>query len=246
MKSRFFRLFLLRWHRRIGLLLMGFVVMWVCSGIALNHNDDLHLEQRYISQPWLLQHYGISVPALRSFQLGQHWLSGLGGQLFLDATPLLSCEGQLLAAVSYREGIAALCDDLLLLLTSDGAVLDQVDLGRGLPEGATHLAESGGDVYLQAGETYRVDSISLGFDVTAVELSWVGPSAPPAPLRAEILRQYRGEGLSWERLLLDLHSGRILGKAGVYLVDAAAILLLLIALGGVWVWMTKPGRWHKS
>ena len=36
--------------------------------------------------------------------------------------------------------------------------------------------------------------------------------------------------------MLDLHSGRILGSWGVYLVDAAAILFMLLAITGVWLW----------
>jgi uncharacterized iron-regulated membrane protein len=47
---------------------------------------------------------------------------------------------------------------------------------------------------------------------------------------------WRGTGLSLERVLLDLHSGRILGEAGVWLVDAAALLFLLLAGSGVWLW----------
>ena len=46
----------------------------------------------------------------------------------------------------------------------------------------------------------------------------------------------RGSGLPVERVLLDLHSGRIFGKPGVYVVDAAAILFLVLAASGVWLW----------
>ena len=49
-------------------------------------------------------------------------------------------------------------------------------------------------------------------------------------------------GLPLERVLLDLHSGRIFGEAGVWLVDAAALLFLLLAGSGLWLW----GRRHAS
>jgi len=65
-------------------------------------------------------------------------------------------------------------------------------------------------------------------------------------VQRSLLDQYRGSGLSWERLLLDLHSGRLFGSVGVFIIDLAGIALLLIALSGVWVWVTKPGRWRHS
>lgn len=42
--------------------------------------------------------------------------------------------------------------------------------------------------------------------------------------------------ISAERIVLDVHSGRILGPAGPYLMDGAAIALLLLAASGIWGW----------
>ena len=47
---------------------------------------------------------------------------------------------------------------------------------------------------------------------------------------------YSGSPLSYERVLLDLHSGRIFGRVGVLVVDAAAVALLLLALSGFYMW----------
>ena len=44
------------------------------------------------------------------------------------------------------------------------------------------------------------------------------------------------------RLLGDLHSGRLFGRAGVWFVDAAAILLLLLALSGPALWWRQYRR----
>lgn len=45
-----------------------------------------------------------------------------------------------------------------------------------------------------------------------------------------------GRWISAERIVLDVHSGRILGPAGPYLMDGAAIALLLLAASGIWGW----------
>ncbi|NND54433.1 MAG: hypothetical protein HKN56_05610 [Gammaproteobacteria bacterium] len=58
----------------------------------------------------------------------------------------------------------------------------------------------------------------------------------PAELRAELERNTPGDGITVERLLLDLHSGRLIGRAGVWLADFAAVLFILLALSGLWLW----------
>ena len=45
--------------------------------------------------------------------------------------------------------------------------------------------------------------------------------------------------ISWERLLLDIHSGRVLGSLGVVLVDLMALLFMLMAASGVWIWSRR-------
>ena len=71
------------------------------------------------------------------------------------------------------------------------------------------------------------------------EVSWSEATPVPAGLEESLQAAYRGAGLPVERVLLDLHSGRILGRAGIYLVDAAAVLFLLLAMSGVWLWTRR-------
>ena len=44
---------------------------------------------------------------------------------------------------------------------------------------------------------------------------------------------WRGKGLTVERVLLDLHSGRILGKVGPLLMDLVAVFLIVLSLSGL-------------
>ncbi len=73
--------------------------------------------------------------------------------------------------------------------------------------------------------------------------AWKGersqPGVLPTGLEQDLLYLYRGKGLSLERLLLDLHSGRLLGNAGVYIVDVAALLFIFLALSGSWMWWRR-------
>jgi hypothetical protein len=66
-------------------------------------------------------------------------------------------------------------------------------------------------------------------------------SAQPLPEQLEniLLKLYRGKGLSFERMLLDLHSGRFFGGFGIYFIDLAALCLISLALNGAWMWLKK-------
>jgi len=46
--------------------------------------------------------------------------------------------------------------------------------------------------------------------------------------------------------ILDLHSGRIFGQYGVYLMDAAAIALLWLSFSGLWVWNSRRHKMRKK
>jgi len=48
-----------------------------------------------------------------------------------------------------------------------------------------------------------------------------------------------GRQISLERFLLDAHSGRFFGKYGVYVIDIAALLLLILSITGIWLWATR-------
>lgn len=58
---------------------------------------------------------------------------------------------------------------------------------------------------------------------------------------------YRGKGVSMERLVLDLHSGRLFHpKWGVYLMDASAIIMMFLGVSGIWVWWSRKLKMRRK
>jgi uncharacterized iron-regulated membrane protein len=47
---------------------------------------------------------------------------------------------------------------------------------------------------------------------------------------------YRGAGLPWSRLLLDIHTGRIFGSWEPYIIDGAAFSMLMLIGTGIYNW----------
>ena len=74
---------------------------------------------------------------------------------------------------------------------------------------------------------------------------WSGSDKLPGNLERTLIRKYRGKGLSLEKLLLDLHSGRIFGGAGVYLIDLSAIIFIILAVSGWWLWLKRRALQKK-
>ncbi|MDP3677938.1 MAG: hypothetical protein Q8R23_02450, partial [Methylotenera sp.] len=48
--------------------------------------------------------------------------------------------------------------------------------------------------------------------------------------------------LPLERIVLDLHSGRIFGRYGPLLMDVAALVLIVLSFSGVWIYLRTVRR----
>lgn len=50
---------------------------------------------------------------------------------------------------------------------------------------------------------------------------------------------YAGEILTMDRIILDLHTGRFFGEAGVWVMDIAAIAFIILSITGIVMWMRR-------
>jgi hypothetical protein len=130
----------------------------------------------------------------------------------------------------------------LTLLNRDGELIETLGNAAGVPAGMQAIGTTTDSAIAikTAHGYYLTDERFLEWSATdTVEATWSTPSATPPELTQLLQTAYRGYGLTLERILLDLHSGRILGNAGVLLVDAAAVLFLLLAISGIWLWSRR-------
>lgn len=225
-----------RWHRRAGMVAALFVVLLALSGFTLNHPGLLGLDRVMVRSPLVLGWYGIELPeTIEGYALGGHWITQVGGRLFRDATPLTACRGDLVGAVADGAGIAIGCTGELLLVTSAGELLDRIDAGYGLPVPVTALGTRDGRLLLRGPQhLYQLDSEGRVFTASAgAEPVWATPGALPQALVKQLAPEAAGDAITLERVILDLHSGRILGRWGVYWMDGVAALMILLALTGL-------------
>jgi hypothetical protein len=230
------------WHRRIGLFAMLLVIILAVTGIMLNHTDRLKLDQTYINSSWLLDWYGIKPKDEPiSYRVGQHTISSWHDQLFYDDRAITRLEQKMHGAILAEEFIIVALDNEIILLSFDGELVERVNTSLSF----SNIQRLGKKYKRPVIETsdplyYMADEHILDWDVIINEgIEWSEPYTLNEDEYDRLLVAYRGNGLKLKRVILDLHSGRIFGRYGSYLMDAAAIALLWLSLSGLWVWNSR-------
>ena len=232
--------FIHKWHRKVGITAAFFVMLLVVTGLLLNHTDKLNLQNIFVQSEKLLQWYNIQPKGqIKGFSVDQHWLSQIDGRLYFDQMELTDHIEDLYGAVRISDGFVVALDGSLLILTQSGELVERLSGSEGVPSGIKSIGLSrAGDIVIKAAHgDYIADLDTTEWqEQEGLVINWSVADEIPEKLREQLLRLYRGKGLPLERVIIDIHSGRILGQAGVLLVDFMAILFLSLAMSGVWMW----------
>ena len=228
-------------HRLIGAGAAVFIIFMVSSGLAINHSNGLGLDQRQLTQSLLLDWYGLGEPEyIHSFELGKNWLSFAGSQVYLDGGHVATLSNAI-GAVSNSDMIIAAGSNELLLLDHAGNLVERTTWsppGAGSID-AIGLLNSGVVVLKSEDQLWSADRDLLGWKQSnnIATPIWSVSAVAPAIVHKAIKEQYRGNGLSLERVLLDLHSGRIFGTIGILVYDLLALAVGLMAISGMVLWI---------
>lgn len=195
-------------HRWAGATLVAFVLFLAITGIALNHSGDLGLDRKTISWSWLLEAYGMGAP-----------------EPYAGMTAI----GELLVVGDGERAH---------VLLASGELVESLDLGSVLPGAIERVGRAAGRAVLQSdGALFRSDAEITSFEPWAAgaasHVEWSPEVQPDAPGLESIDTAWRGHGLTIERVLLDLHSGRILSLGGRLLLDVIALGLIVLSISGL-------------
>lgn len=234
-KHKFSR-FLYKFHRYTGLVVGIILLMLAVTGIALNHTGALNLEKNYVQSTLILDWYGIDTPKLHnSYSIKNHRVTQANEQIYLDASPLFKTSKTLLGATSNDSFIALAFSDSIRLLTLDGETIEQIN-----KTAIQKIAVQAEDrIYIQSqGQVYYSDDALLSWQLATQEpADWSIPSPLPVELEKQLNQSLRDNILPYERIVLDMHSGRFFGKYGVYIIDLAGIFCILLVISGTWIWL---------
>jgi hypothetical protein len=225
---------LLRWHRRVGLISALFVILLVVTGIPLHHAAQLGLTDSAVKQDWLLDFYGIKPPEqVLLSQVGEHRILQVEDAIYLDRHFVANHQSTLIAGLASSGVLIAVTRHGLLLMSEEAELVDQIEL----PIKVSGVSHDNDAIYLSDGRAlYRLTEALDDVEPAQLEqsqLSWLAvANSVTEPNAAELVQQvrqdYRSRSLNWERVVLDLHSGRLFGSLGPWIMDIAALLFLLI------------------
>jgi len=238
LKARLIR-HLREWHRRLGILAAFFLIFLSLSGIALNHTNWLTLAHQPIKTGWLLNYYGINPPKdIRFYHSGKLRLTD--NLVWLEERLLLESETPVVSLAKFQQYWIVLTSSQLSMYNIEGELLDQLDSNSGLPSDISGLSISKNSILLKSSMgTYQSDKNLIAWTQVQMikEPEWFLPEHASQQQINEATLQFKSQFLNWERIILDAHSGRILGDFGVLLMDLVALILILLSVSGLYIWV---------
>lgn len=228
-------------HRYIGAVCAFFILFLTSTGILLNHTDFLQLEKIMIKNPYLLSWYGIKPPVIKGLFFNQHWFVSDEQFLYADNRALTECS-KIINIKTQDTIIYIACSDRIILLTATLELVEIVDENAGLPTPIQAFTLNNNQlIVLVQKQQYSasLDNMTFNKDMAIFADKMPSLQSPPNNIQRAIQLLADSYSINVERVLLDIHSGRILGSAGVFFVDATGIMLLLLAMSGLYIWLKR-------
>lgn len=237
---------LYRWHRWLGLVAGILVLVLAATGPLLTHADALGLQKNWVKSELLLALYDDAAPAAppRGVKTPAGWIVGVDGMVFAGDRLIARDAGPLLGASATDRYIAVAAREAVLLMTPDGRLVERLD-GGALPGRIERAGERNDSLIVKtAGGTYRAGADFLSWSAARPEtVTWLDVDQSLDPAVAErAVANYSRHTISLHRLVADIHSGRIVGTWGPYVMDGAAVVLLILIITGFINWRGTARR----
>lgn len=240
------------WHKRAGLGAFLFMGWLGVSGIALNQSASWGLDAARVDWSWLMAVYGLHAQSPETgFKVGDHWLAVSGEHSILDGKPLSMQVkppiGIVTSGDSAHQILLVASYDGVLLLKPDGSRIDELQAGLMLP--VSSLQRIGTSevnpamAVIEDKDLYgSTDGESWTKIAAKTKVRWAEPAALTADQRKQF-EKYARPSVAVEQLLIDMHSGRLFGRLGPYVIDLVGLLALWLSISGVWMmWRTNQAR----
>ena len=230
------------WHRYIGVTVSLFVIILSATGLFLNFSDTLKLNKTHTSTSWLLNHYNIGNFSVTSYETDNYLVSQASNFVYLNGHYALNLKESLVGAVNLNEYILLATQTSLVVIDREGQIVDEIGKFTGLPENPLGISiTNDGHPVIRGINTYWKGSneLSAWQPLKGLHPEWVAPTETSNNINTLIQKHARSNEINYERVLLDLHSGRLLGSWGQNIMSISAVLLLVLAITGIFIWLRK-------
>ena len=227
-------------HRYIGFGICIFLVHLALTGIFLNHSIGLRLDKTFVTWPWLLSQYNLSVPEPANiFTIGKNNFSTIDGEVFFNDKPIFLAEEDLLGASQNQDTFILVSSTTITVISKEGYIINKENV---LPFTIKNIGIYGDEVVINDVEDKMWSSESINGVWKLIEnmtVQWSKEGSITPANQAKIRKYYVGDGISLEQVILDFHSGAIFQKAGKIFFDIISILLIILSFTGIWLWTIK-------
>jgi len=244
--------FVRHWHARVGAMAAIFFLLLSVSGLALNHTDVLNLAKYQVHTNWLMRWYGLkpTVPT-HGYLFKDGYFAASGERWVMDDHLLLDqglseTKQNLVGAIAWGDIRAIASADSLYLYLPDGQLVDKLS-GTDLPNRPIKRlgiigSSSTPKLVLSTAQGNFVSDDGLTWQALIDDQPvWASEQALSNKVSVNLNKSF-GPSLPLERIILDLHSGRIFRRYGPMLMDIAAIGLIILSLSGVWIYLRTVRR----
>jgi hypothetical protein len=231
-----------KWHQRIGLTAAVFVLWLGASGTILSRSDQLGFDAMRLNWNWLTAWYGLNAePPRMGFEAAGHWMAATKENTLLDAREVEPRIAPPIGLVTLHgptgPQLVIGTADSLVITSPDGARVDELRAPI-LPVSSLRRIgrTTDGGIAVQDFDAY--ESRDGGISWTPVlpqSVSWSQPKPLPSEQRKAI-EQFARPSVLVEQVLIDLHSGRLFGPIGAWIITLVGLLALLLSISGVWSW----------
>ena len=229
-------------HRVLGVSSLLFVLLISLSGLILNHADALGIS-RHAAPMLLIRSYGMELPPVDSAFVAADVLFATASEtLYANGEEFAKQTDELIGAVAIEGGIVVATRDEFFVTNRDAALIE-----RFAPDSVAPMSKIG--TYSERIIVATPDGLaefdpqqmrlSLPESSTMDRIAWSQPAIPSEEQAEAIGAAALGQAISWERVLLDLHSGRILPGVGRFLADLTALCLLYMCITGLVLWTRR-------
>ena len=237
MSKRIKKRWVLRWHRRAGVVSALVLLLLSVTGFLLNHSQTFGLASKKLSRAtasWLYTHEDISLTGQR---LEGGWLYQLDtAAIYLGTQPLQACDSPLVGALQLAPFLFVVCEHSLHVYDGEFQLQESLNARVGYPAPVTAIANCDGLCLNTSTGTQQYNFESGRFIPFGSTLQWLKLQPLPKNIAAAAPSAF-----SWQRLLLDVHAGRFMGSWGVWILDVFVLLFVLLSVSGIFLWI-KQGR----
>ena len=164
-------------------------------------------------------------------------MSWIDGTVYANGQRVGDASGRPRGALAFDSLVAFATSEAVVAFTEDGELVERLGTAF-LPGSIVRVGAATADrIVVETPEgRFASDSALLGWNPFDSEVEWSEAGMPPDPVLERQLQAYRGQGLPLSRVLLDAHTGRLFGAGGAAVMDAAAILMLVLVVTGIFNW----------